>query len=99
MEWSGKITYPEPSHSRSCIKVEDCTCNVPNASQKKKHVCPLNKAYVTQKKAGQRTAGVLVGNNRMGKYLMAIRSEIRLLDKKRKGVEGMSETKKKKKKT
>ena len=33
----------------------------------------------------------------MGKYLMAIRSEIRLLDKKRKGVEGMSETKKKKK--
>ena len=36
--------------------------------------------YAAKKKAKVRVGGGLVGNNRMGKYLMAIRSEIRLLD-------------------
>lgn len=37
------------------------------------------KEYNQQKRAGQRVNGTLVGKNRMGKYLMAVRSEVRLI--------------------
>ena len=37
------------------------------------------KTYNQLRKAGKRTNGVLTGKNRIGKYLMAIRSEVRLV--------------------
>ena len=73
MDWSGKITYQEPVHNS---KESGCTCS----STGNPKSCALTKVYAANKKAGKRVCGVLTGNNRMGKYLMAIRSEVRLLN-------------------
>ena len=75
MEWSGKIVYPEPVHDAD--PKSGCTCQSATLPEK---TCVWNKVYATNKKAGNRVMGVLQGNNRMGKYLMAIRSEVRLLN-------------------
>lgn len=70
-EWGGKIAYPEPKHTTS----GKCTCRITPAKN-----CPLTKEHVKQKKTGTRMGGVLSGRNRMGKYLMAIRAEVRLIE-------------------
>lgn len=99
MEWSGKIVFPEPVHDGD-VKA-GCTCGDSDVATKS---CMLSRVYMANKKAGTRVLGVLQGNNRMGKYLMAIRSEVRLLN----GVGGIvvkrekedpPKTKKKSKKT
>lgn len=73
-EWGGKIVYPEPKHNTN----GKCTCRSTPAKN-----CPLTKEHLKQKKAGTRTGGVLMGRNRMGKYIMAIRAEVRLIGGKR----------------
>jgi hypothetical protein len=40
--------------------------------------CPAIKLFMKQKKEGTRTNGKLNGKNRMGRFLMAVRSEIRM---------------------
>lgn len=71
-DWHGKIVYPEPVHDST----GGCTCANPKMPDKS---CVLNKVYAANKKAGNRVLGVLEGSNRMGRFLIAIRSEVRLL--------------------
>ncbi len=70
-DWHGKIIYPEPIHDAT----GGCTCSGKNDKN-----CVLNKVYQANKKAGNRQNGVLEGLNRMGRFLIAIRSEVRLLN-------------------
>lgn len=75
-EWSARITYPEPVHGPG---QPGCTCG---SGQKAggKSACGLTHEYSRLKKEHKRVDGVLAqGNNRMGKYLMAIRAEVRLV--------------------
>lgn len=71
-DMDGRINYPTPRHGDG---VDGCTCQGPKPSKG----CPLVRAYNQQKRDGKRENGELVGKNKMGKYLMAIRSEIRAM--------------------
>ena len=79
-EWSGKISYPTPPHGPdvvgcSCFDDGDgTTTTITDPKQ-----CNSTKMYSKLKRDGARVDGILVGNNRMGKYLMAVRTELRLI--------------------
>jgi predicted NAD-dependent protein-ADP-ribosyltransferase YbiA (DUF1768 family) len=75
-EWSAKVVYPSAPSTHG-EGVEGCTCSgVPGASS----MCSLTREYNRAKRERTRVGGSLVGNNRMGKYIMAVRSEIRVLE-------------------
>lgn len=73
-DFGAKITYAEPIHDQKINPI--CTCIMTTNPKD----CPLMKEFFKQKKSNTRRHGILQGKNRMGKYLMAIRSEIRLID-------------------
>lgn len=72
-EWSGRIAYPVPLHGPG---VDGCSCSENNGQVNK---CKATKEFNRLKREGARVGGGLTGNNRMGKYLMAVRCEIRLI--------------------
>jgi predicted NAD-dependent protein-ADP-ribosyltransferase YbiA (DUF1768 family) len=81
-KWHGRITYPMPMRNEwgSGVKSEGahplCMCHKGEGNPKD---CAALQEYNRQKKARARTGGVLAGNNRFGKYLMAIRAELALI--------------------